>query len=418
MKLVISQDREKKSLVVGDFLYLIPSHYGIKKDIYAYNCVGEYVGVVSNKDRDGFNTRDDVNNELAKVIHTTHASRSIKCIVNKVGDKTIQCEVVSSQKIVPNISVNKSSVEVKYCELAHTPSRNAGTSKDNNVVISYDVDAIPVRELTMTATQDNTINIKNSGVDNMRNTNTFGGMNLNNIFGGEIGMVKDDKFKIGMNGTIAVRRNTGDYITFDTDGNPTNVSSFAFDMGGLFVLPVTVDKVKKGDIVIKDNEPLYVDKDGKVGENLVATSIDKSEVKEFKPTKSFLLGNEFVRKVVSPFSMFNGAGTDGMMGNPFMMLALTGNIGNQQDDLMTTLMLAQAINGDGAMDMQKMLPFMLLSKGGNGSNDMMSTMVMMSTLSGNGMSGLFGTPSTTRKEENKAVTKEDIKEIVNEALNS
>lgn len=414
MKIVIVRDMDN---VVTDDIFLIPSHYGVKKDIYAYNIVGEFLGVVSNKERNdvSIKKRDEITEFYSKDI-SLKESFSLKCKLIEKKDKILTVESVSCH-VIDNVSVFKSQpVSVSLLELAHTPSRSNNKTKTKDDKAEYwPVNNVPVFEPEETIKpkalkkQNKKIKENNiNGVDNMKL-----GMNFANIFGGEIGMVKSDNVKLGLNGEIAVKRADGDYVTFKEDGTVLNVSQFAFDMGGLFIVPVTIDNVKKGDIVIKDNVYYHVDEDGVSGQGLKATSVNNSEIKEFRLTKSMLLNNEYVRKVISPFSMFGKLDNS----NPFMALAMLSgmNMADEKSEMMNTLLMAQMINGgQNGFDMKSMLPLLMFGKSNDGNS--LSQYMILSTLT-NG--GLFGkTEDKTEVVENKAITKEEIKKYVEEVLNS
>lgn len=414
MKIVIVRDMNN---VVTDDIFLIPSHYGIKKDIYAYNIVGEFLGVVSNKDRNNIKKRDEVTEFYSSNV-PSGKSFSLKCKLVEKKDKILTVETVAFNTI-DNVSVFKSQpVSVSLLELAHTPSRsNSKTKAKDDIAKCWPVDNVSTFEPEEIETvkpkalkkQNKKIKENNiNGVDNMKL-----GMNFANIFGGEIGMVKSDNVKLGLNGEIAVKRADGDYVTFKEDGTVLNVSQFAFDMGGLFIVPVTIDNVKKGDIVIKDNVYYHVDEDGVSGQGLKATSVNNSEIKEFRLTKSMLLNNEYVRKVISPFSMFGKLDNS----NPFMALVMLSgmNMADEKSEMMNTLLMAQMINGgQNGFDMKSMLPLLMFGKSNDGNS--LSQYMILSTLT-NG--GLFGkTEDKTEVVENKAITKEEIKKYVEEVLNS
>ena len=76
--------------LISSEIFLIPSHYGVKKDIYAYNIVGDFVGVVSVKEREGFITRDNLMEECANELSlSVNDSFSLKCKVVEQTDKKI-----------------------------------------------------------------------------------------------------------------------------------------------------------------------------------------------------------------------------------------------------------------------------------------------------------------------------------------
>lgn len=422
--------------LISSDIFLIPSHYGVKKDIYAYNIVGDFVGVVSVKEREGFITRDNLMEECASELSlSVNDSFSLKCKVVEQTDKKIVLEKVNLVRI-SNVSVFKTQpVSVTFLELAHIPCGSPSITDEkvqHHVIKGLKGKSIQAKPKQLELISNSIIeqatkefkdikdikkelkeikkaeNRKENGDDNMMKKFNLG-MNMKNIFGGEIGMVKSDDVRLGLDGSIAIKRADGDYVTFKEDGTVINVSQFAFDMGGLFILPVTIDKVKRGDIIIKDGRYYHVDEDGVVGKGLQGTAVDNSEIKEFRLTKSMLLNNEYVRKVVSPFSMFGVNNNDS--NNSLMTMAMLSGMdfGDEKSEMFTTLMMAQAINGgNNGMDIQKMLPFLMM--GGNKGD--MSQLFMMSAILGQG--NIFGGQPTQAKED--TITKKDVEKIVTDML--
>ena len=122
-----------------------------------------------------------------------------------------------------------------------------------------------------------------------------------------------------------------------------------------------------------------------------------------------LLNNEYVRKVVSPFSMFGVNNNDSNNGLMTMAMLSGMDFGDEKSEMFTTLMMAQVINGgNNGMDMQKMLPFLMI--GGNKGD--MSQLFMMSAILGQG--NIFGGQPTQAKED--TITKKDVEKIVTDML--
>lgn len=420
---VISADNGN---LISSEIFLIPSHYGVKKDIYAYNIIGDFVGIVSVREREDFITRDNLMEECANELSlSVNDSFSLKCKVVEQSGKKIILEKVNLVRI-SNVSVFKTQpVSVTFLELAHIPCGSPSRTDEkvqHHVIKGLKGKSVQVKPKQLELINSSIINQatkelkeikkaenrKENGDDNMMKKFNLG-MNMKNIFGGEIGMVKSDDVRLGLDGSIAIKRADGDYVTFKEDGTVINVSQFAFDMGGLFILPVTIDKVKRGDIIIKDGRYYHVDEDGVVGKGLQGTAVDNSEIKEFRLTKSMLLNNEYVRKVVSPFSMFGVSNNDSNNGLMTMAMLSGMDFGDEKSEMFTALMMAQAINdGNNGMDMQKMLPFLMM--GGNKGD--MSQLFMMSAILGQG--NIFGGQPTQAKED--TITKKDVEKIVTDML--
>ena len=81
--------------------------------------------------------------------------------------------------------------------------------------------------------------------------------NFGNMFDGMFKPVANGYCKIGMNGKIAIKTNSG-YKTFDLEHKKlVNCDSFAFDMDGAFWVVPTF-KLEKGDIILVNGAPQCV----------------------------------------------------------------------------------------------------------------------------------------------------------------
>ena len=177
-------------------------------------------------------------------------------------------------------------------------------------------------------------------------------MSSNGLFSEMFGHLSPGMCRLGINGQIAVKTNSG-YKTYDVEKNRlTNVGQFAFDVGAdlFFVVPTT--KVKPGDILLIDGKPKCVisNTDNKT---IKVMSYEDSTIQEILPERHMFLGQMFFyRKIVS------------MFGNDF----LKGEKGFGK--IMKIMMMREMVGGSGLM-------------GGNnsGGNSMMQ-MMMMSQLMG------------------------------------
>jgi hypothetical protein len=204
--------------------------------------------------------------------------------------------------------------------------------------------------------------------------------NLKSIMG-EFGKVTTDQFKLSFQG-VAVRTekpsvaNAASYAVYDAANNRMiDVMDFVLDAQGmLFKLPVTLDQLRKGDIIIVKEKPLVVKSVNKEAHSIRALNPLSNNETTHKPAGN-LFGFQFITKVTSMFELMQG-GQQGM--NPFMMLALVGD--SKEDskisELLPFLMMGGMQQGAGANPMAQMLPFMLMSGKDGGSNNMMEMMLM------------------------------------------
>jgi len=165
----------------------------------------------------------------------------------------------------------------------------------------------------------------------------------------KFGKVEPGLIRLGMNGQLAVKTG-GDYKYY----NPTkkrliSCDNFVFDIGSEFFFVIPTNKVKKGDIIIVNKQPVYVLEPEKDGEIKVLSYIDGT-IKQILPERHTFLGESYMySKIVSmlgnkqfnknsifKFMMLNsmmGNGNGGLFGgaannangmNPMMMMMMMG----------------------------------------------------------------------------------------------
>lgn len=167
---------------------------------------------------------------------------------------------------------------------------------------------------------------------------------------------------------LAMKNADGKYVSYDkTTGSVMDVEIFNFDAQKfLYKMPVAVNQVAVGDIVVHMRKPMFVRavKDGVVS----VIDIYNAEAKDILPVKS-PFGFNFITKVVSLIDM-TGADANSPFGNmlPLLMLGegqdfkdilplmlLTGNAGA---NAMSNSLMLYALMGDGNKDI---LPFLLMA---------------------------------------------------------
>lgn len=176
-----------------------------------------------------------------------------------------------------------------------------------------------------------------------------------NIFGNfEFGSCEGNKIRISPYG-LAVQ-NSGSWVSYDTkSGNIIDVDVFNFDGAKfLYKIPVAINAVKAGDIVIHTKKPMFVldVKDG----GLVVVDPVAGEEKKILPTTS-PFGFNFITKVVNLFDNCGLAGSataDSPFGNflPFMLM------GDDNDSNLLPLML---LSGKTDFTSNPMLMYALMS---------------------------------------------------------
>lgn len=188
-------------------------------------------------------------------------------------------------------------------------------------------------------------------------------MSMDSMFNNMMRPVGAGMIRLGLNGQMAVKTNSG-YKTYDVEtGALTNVTQFCFDIGQEFYFVMPTTKAKKGDILLIDDKPKCVieNKDNKT---IKVMDYESSAIIEIVPERHIFMGKTyFYRKIVSMFG--SGSFLKGVKGPEKMM-----------QFMMKMQMMKTMFNGGKA------------SSDDNGMSNMMSMMMMSNMLGGKG--GMFG----------------------------
>lgn len=174
-----------------------------------------------------------------------------------------------------------------------------------------------------------------------------------------------DDFKFGKyeNGDIAYSikgmaycTNQLDWVSLGEDGSLTKVNDFIIDGMDkfIYVMPVAINNIKKGDIILHHDVPMFVRT--VLDNSLTVISPTTAEVKQIIPEKN-IFGFNFVSKIVdiTNGALFNNANKDNPFGNllPFMLMS------------------------DNDSSMKDMLPFMFMQNNNYGDMNPMMLAFMM-----------------------------------------
>ena len=170
---------------------------------------------------------------------------------------------------------------------------------------------------------------------------------------------------------LAMKNADGKYVSYDkATGNIMDVEIFNFDAQKfLYKMPVPVNQVAVGDIVVHMRKPMFVRavKDGVVS----VIDIYNAEAKDILPVKS-PFGFNFITKVVSLIDM-TGATAETPFGNMLPLLML----GEGQDfkDILPLMLMTGNTGAFGNMNQNSLLWFAMMSDKGN-MNDMLPFLLM------------------------------------------
>lgn len=124
---------------------------------------------------------------------------------------------------------------------------------------------------------------------------------MSDMFTNAFGRLGKGMCRIGLNGNIAVKTNSG-YKTYDiATGRLTNVNHFCFDIGQEFFFVMPTTKAKKGDILLIDGHPKCVIENNK-NVTIKVMDYENSAIQEIVPERHVWMGQTyFYRKIVSMF---------------------------------------------------------------------------------------------------------------------
>lgn len=177
---------------------------------------------------------------------------------------------------------------------------------------------------------------------------------------------------------LAMKNADGKYVSYDKEtGSVMDVEIFNFDAQKfLYKMPVAVNQVAVGDIVVHMRKPMFVRavKDGVVS----VIDIYNAEAKDILPVKS-PFGFNFITKVVSLIDM-TGANANSPFGNMLPLLML--GEGQNFKDILPLMLFANGTNGMGNFAQNPLMLYALM-KDGDGIGDVLPFLML-------GQNGLFG----------------------------
>lgn len=115
----------------------------------------------------------------------------------------------------------------------------------------------------------------------------------------DFGPVTGDTVRVSPYG-MAIKNKDGAWVSYNpADGSVISVAGFTFDLGQmLFKVPVALNQIQKGDMVIHNRVPMYVTDVAAGGKQVSVVDIREGEIKTVMPPTN-MFGFNFVTKVVS-----------------------------------------------------------------------------------------------------------------------
>lgn len=194
-----------------------------------------------------------------------------------------------------------------------------------------------------------------------KTTNKKNGENkMKNIFDNfKFGKYEDGNITYSIKG-MAYYTDQLDWVSLGEDGSLTKVNDFIIDGMDkfIYVMPVAINNIKKGDIILHHDVPMFVRT--VLDNSLTVISPTSAEVKQIIPEKN-IFGFNFVSKIVdiTNGALFNNANKDSPFGNllPFMLMS-------DDNDSMKDILLFMFMQNNNFGDMNPMmLAFMMKDKG-------------------------------------------------------
>lgn len=176
-------------------------------------------------------------------------------------------------------------------------------------------------------------------------------LNLNNLF--DFGPMIDGNVMYSPYG-LAFRNSNNQYLTYNpTTKKTTDVTGLTIDLEGLiYKIPVGLNSVKPGDIIIHNGKPICVE--GIEDHSVICVDIENSELKTVIPPTN-IFGFNYVTKITPLFNLGSAnPSEDNPFGNimPYLLFStLTDNGSSNKSgngfDMQTLLLMSMMNNADG-----------------------------------------------------------------------
>lgn len=175
-------------------------------------------------------------------------------------------------------------------------------------------------------------------------------INLNNLF--DFGPINDNVVMYSPYG-LAFRNSNNQYLTYNpTTKKTTDVTGLTIDLEGLiYKIPVGLNSVKPGDIIIHNGKPVCVE--GIEDHSVICVDIENSELKTVIPPTN-IFGFNYVTKITPLFNLGSAnPSEDNPFGNimPYLLFSTLTDNGSANKsgsgfDMQTLLLMSMLSNGN------------------------------------------------------------------------
>lgn len=187
------------------------------------------------------------------------------------------------------------------------------------------------------------------------------------------GKVDDPNLTASLNG-VAIKGLDGQFRAYDKSKDKImNVTGLTLGNDYLYILPCALKDIKVGDVIVNADTFVTV---VKVHNDGTFTVVDPkaSEQKIAVPAQN-IFGFNYVSKIVNLLDGMINPSNDNPFGiNPLMFVLLDETKSNNNSNLLLATMIMEQ---NGSMDINSMLPFLLMGKG---DNDMLTMFALMSMM--------------------------------------
>ena len=154
-------------------------------------------------------------------------------------------------------------------------------------------------------------------------------------------MIKNDEVALTFDNKIAIKRRTGEYVTYDAEANIiTNHLDLVMDMPNIFML-IPTSTIAEGDIIKEKNTYYYVK--GVVAEKVNCVNLSTGNINHIVQEQNVITGSKMFRKVQNILSVMTNNTENNNINNILPLLLMKDG---KDSDSFTKLFMFNAMNGN------------------------------------------------------------------------